>query len=56
MNRLKALPWTEILLFLLLTATVANYIELRRLEGVVSSVEGDVSNLSLQVNSLLLSR
>ena len=37
MNRLKALPWTEILLFLLLTATVANYIELRRLKALLAA-------------------
>jgi hypothetical protein len=30
MPKLQALPWTQILLLLILLATVANYIELRR--------------------------
>jgi hypothetical protein len=45
MNRLKSLPWTQILLSLILVATVANYIELCRIERAVERVRLAVSLL-----------
>jgi hypothetical protein len=44
-NRLKSLPWTQILLFLLLVATVANYIELRRLIDTIDSISFHIDML-----------
>jgi hypothetical protein len=48
MNRLKSLPWIQILLFLLLAATVANYFELRRVEGAVNDVQSEMLRSSLR--------
>jgi hypothetical protein len=39
MNRLKLLPWTQILLFLLLVVTIANYFELRSLDRSIILVD-----------------
>jgi hypothetical protein len=38
MNKFKSLPWTQILLFLLLAATIANYFETRRTERLIGSL------------------
>jgi hypothetical protein len=53
-NRLKALPWTQILLFLLLVATVANYFKLRDLEDSVDSVSSQLDSVKSQLNQILL--
>jgi hypothetical protein len=50
MNRLKSLPWTQILLFLLLAATVANYIELRRVEDSIDAVDSQIRTIWLQMS------
>lgn len=49
MNRLRSLPWTPILLFLLLVTTVANYFELRNIESAVYSVNTQVNRLQLDL-------
>ena len=42
MNRLKALPWTQFLLVLLLISSVMNYIELGRVKKAVDYVWSEV--------------
>lgn len=51
MNWLKALPWTEILLVMLLIATVMNYVETRRVHSAIQSAsvwqfERELDNVS----------
>ncbi|WP_263353552.1 hypothetical protein [Acidicapsa acidisoli] len=38
MNRLKALPWTQILLFCLLLTNLVNYVQMERLKRSVDDV------------------
>lgn len=48
-NRLKSLPWTQIMLFLLLVTTVANYFELREIKDVVYSIDSRINRLQLSL-------
>jgi hypothetical protein len=48
MNKLKSLPWTQILLVLLLVATVANYIELRNLQNSIYSIQSQIRTIWIQ--------
>lgn len=48
MNRLKSLPWTQILLFLLLVATVANYIELREVQSSIDAIWYQIRDIHFQ--------
>jgi hypothetical protein len=47
MNRLKSLPWTQILLFLLLVAMVLNYLELREIKDAIDSVDLEILRLKI---------
>ena len=51
MNRLKSLPWTQIIHFLLLVAAVAIYFELRGIRDAIDSVDSEI--LRLKVDALL---
>jgi len=54
MDRLKSLPWTQILLGLILLSSLANLVELRRVKKATDDVYSEVSDEgSLNFNELV---
>jgi hypothetical protein len=49
-NRLKSLPWNQILLVLILIGVIANYLELRSIEDTVDGIYSDVHHIKLKID------